>query len=171
MRQRSSYGWLELIVGILLTVLGIYSFFRPVDYLTTLIVIYGIHLALVYNTLPQMVADHYDFAGNPDSYGNRIGLVMEPLISIMIVVIMDLVSNFPDLWNYPVKVTEENREFLYKVTLLMVSILKIIVTALLMYMGLCSMYSFLPPTMIYVFVILLLTVCFGSIFIMWRGSK
>ena len=129
-----------------------------------LIVIYGIHLALVYNTLPQMVADHYDFAGNPDSYGNRIGLVMEPLI-------MDLVSNFPDLWNYPVKVTEENREFLYKVTLLMVSILKIIVTALLLYMGLCSMYSFLLPTMIYVFVILLLTVCFGSIFIMWRGSK
>ena len=136
-----------------------------------LIVIYGIHLALVYNTLPQMVANHYDFAGNPDSYGNRIGLVMEPLISIMIVVIMDLVLNFPDLWNYPVKVTEENREFLYKVTLLMVSILKIIVTALLLYMGLCSMYSFLLPTMIYVFVILLLTVCFGSIFIMWRGSK
>lgn len=42
MRQRSSYGWLELIVGILLTMLGIYSFFRPVDYLTTLIVIYGV---------------------------------------------------------------------------------------------------------------------------------
>ena len=42
MRQRSAYGWLELIVGILLTVLGIYSFFRPVDYLTTLIVIYGV---------------------------------------------------------------------------------------------------------------------------------
>ena len=42
MRQRSSYGWLGLIVGILLTVLGIYSFCRPVDYLTTLIVIYGI---------------------------------------------------------------------------------------------------------------------------------
>lgn len=42
MRQRSSYGWLELIIGILLSALGIYSFFRPVDYLTTLIVIYGV---------------------------------------------------------------------------------------------------------------------------------
>ena len=42
MRQRSSYGWLELVIGIWLSVLGIYSFFRPVDYLTTLIVIYGI---------------------------------------------------------------------------------------------------------------------------------
>ena len=44
MRQRSSYGWLELVIGILLSVLGIYSFFRPVDYLTTLIVIYGLSL-------------------------------------------------------------------------------------------------------------------------------
>ena len=42
MRQRSSYGWLELVIGILLSVLGIYSFFRPVDYLTTLIVVYGV---------------------------------------------------------------------------------------------------------------------------------
>lgn len=42
MRQRSSYGWLELIIGILLSALGIYSFFRPVDYLTTLIVVYGV---------------------------------------------------------------------------------------------------------------------------------
>ena len=39
MRQRSSYGWLELIIGILLSALGIYSFFRPVDYLTPLIVV------------------------------------------------------------------------------------------------------------------------------------
>ena len=42
MRQRSSYGWLELIIGILLSALGIYSFIRPVDYLTTLIVVYGV---------------------------------------------------------------------------------------------------------------------------------
>ena len=51
MRQRSSYGWLELVIGILLSVLGIYSFFRPVDYLTTLIVIYGI-AALVTGIAP-----------------------------------------------------------------------------------------------------------------------
>ena len=29
MRQRSSYGWLELIIGILLSALGIYSFSDP----------------------------------------------------------------------------------------------------------------------------------------------
>ena len=42
MRQRSSYGWLELIIGILLSALGIYSFFRPVDYLPPLIVVDGV---------------------------------------------------------------------------------------------------------------------------------
>ena len=117
-----------------------------------------------------MVPDHFDFAGNANSYGNRISLIMEPLISIMIIVVMDVVSCFPNLWNYPVKVTEDNKEFLYNVTLVMVSVIKIIVTVLLMYIGLCSIYSFLPVVLTYVFVILLLVVCFGSIFIMWRGQ-
>ena len=56
-----------------------------------------------------MVPDHFDFAGNANSYGNRISLIMEPLISIMIIVVMDVVSCFPNLWNYPVKVTEDNK--------------------------------------------------------------
>lgn len=147
---------------------------RKIKYLSTLvciilILIYGIHLALIYKTLPEMVPDHFDFAGNANSYGNRISLIMEPLISIMIIVVMDVVSCFPNLWNYPVKVTEDNKEFLYNVTLVMVSVIKIIVTVLLMYIGLCSIYSFLPVVLTYVFVILLLVVCFGSIFIMWRG--
>ncbi|MGN1406336.1 MAG: DUF1648 domain-containing protein [Erysipelotrichaceae bacterium] len=148
---------------------------RKLKYISTLvciilILIYGIHLALIYKTLPNMVPDHFDFAGNVNSYGNKISLVMEPLISIMIIVVMDVVSNFPDLWNYPVKVTEDNKDFLFKVTLIMVSVLKVIVTILLLYIGLCSIYSFLPVILTYVFVILLLVVCFGSIFIMWRGQ-
>ena len=60
MRQRSSYGWLELIVGILLTVLGIYSFFRPVDYLTTLIVVYGV-AAFVTGIIPATMGTSTPF--------------------------------------------------------------------------------------------------------------
>ena len=148
---------------------------KKIKYLSTvvciiLIAIYGIHLALIYKSLPETVPDHFDFAGNPNSYGNRISLIMEPLISIMIIVVMDVVSCFPNSLNYPAKVTEDNKEFLYNVTLIMVSVIKIIVTVLLMYIGLCSIYSFMPVTLVYVFVTMLLIVCFGSIFIMWRGQ-
>ena len=42
MRRRSGYGWLELIVGILFVLLGIYSFIRPDNTLTGIVIIYGI---------------------------------------------------------------------------------------------------------------------------------
>lgn len=135
-----------------------------------MIITYAVHLFIIYQSLPEIIPSHFDFMGRPDSYGNRLQLIAEPLIALMIVVIMELVCHFPSMWNYPVELTEENREFLFGVTLIMVSIIKVIITALLLYIGLCSMYSFLPVMLIYVFVIMLLSVCFGSIFIMWRGQ-
>ncbi len=42
MKYRSLYGWLNLIIGILLVILGIVSFTRPVEFLTSLVVLYGL---------------------------------------------------------------------------------------------------------------------------------
>ncbi len=42
MRRRSSYGWLELVVGVLFVVLGIYSFIHPENTLTGVVIVYGI---------------------------------------------------------------------------------------------------------------------------------
>ena len=42
MRGRSNFGWLKLIEGILLLVLGIYTLTRPDQALTGFIILYGI---------------------------------------------------------------------------------------------------------------------------------
>lgn len=42
MRRRSRFGWLELIIGVLLILLGIFTFIRPGQALTGLVVIYGV---------------------------------------------------------------------------------------------------------------------------------
>ena len=42
MKRRSSYGVYELIVGILLILLGIFTFTRPQSALTGLVVLYGL---------------------------------------------------------------------------------------------------------------------------------
>lgn len=42
MRRRSRYGWLELIEGILLILLGIYTLFNPGNTIRGIIVVYGI---------------------------------------------------------------------------------------------------------------------------------
>ncbi len=42
MRKRSAFGWLELIVGILLIVVGIWAFVDPIRALTGMVFVYGI---------------------------------------------------------------------------------------------------------------------------------
>ena len=42
MRRRSGYGWFELIIGILLVILGIFTFIRPENTLTGIVIVYGL---------------------------------------------------------------------------------------------------------------------------------
>ena len=128
-----------------------------------------IYLALIYRSLPNMLPSHFDFMGNPSSYEDKISVFTLPLIGILVLVIFEAVSHFPSLWNYPVKVTEENRAFLYNITMMMLSIIKVLVTILLIYVSLCTIYSFLPLALIYVVIVLMLIVTFGSIYIMLKG--
>lgn len=42
MKHRSAYGWLNLTIGILLIVLSVVSFTKPLEFLTSLVVLYGL---------------------------------------------------------------------------------------------------------------------------------
>ena len=42
MKRRSGFGWMELIIGIVLAALGIFTFVYPDNAVTTLVIIYGI---------------------------------------------------------------------------------------------------------------------------------
>ena len=42
MKQKSGFGWLELILGILLVILGIFSMINPNTALTGIVIVYGI---------------------------------------------------------------------------------------------------------------------------------
>ena len=42
MKYRSTYGWLNLVIGLLLIALSVVSFTRPVAFLTSLVVLYGL---------------------------------------------------------------------------------------------------------------------------------
>lgn len=42
MKYRSTYGWLNLIIGLLLIVLSVVSFTKPIEFVTSLVVLYGL---------------------------------------------------------------------------------------------------------------------------------
>ena len=47
MRRRSGFGWMEFIEGVLLLILGIYTFIQPDRALTGFIVLYGVIAVLM----------------------------------------------------------------------------------------------------------------------------
>ena len=42
MRRRSGFGWFELVIGILLVILGLFTFIRPGSVLTGIVIAYGV---------------------------------------------------------------------------------------------------------------------------------
>ena len=42
MRKRTEFGWMELILGIILTILGIFTMIRPESMLNSIVICYGI---------------------------------------------------------------------------------------------------------------------------------
>jgi uncharacterized membrane protein len=71
--------------------------------------------------LPERIPVHFDGMGNPNGWGSSQSLPLLPLIAIGVYLLLTMVSRFPAYFNYPVKVTEENRERLQSLTIEMLA--------------------------------------------------
>lgn len=77
-------------------------------FLTFVLAIYG------YVVLPETVPTHFNFKGQPDAYGSKISLLVVPIVSLILTAGMTWLNRYPEIFNYPVKITEENAEKQYK---------------------------------------------------------
>lgn len=71
-------------------------------------------LAAVWDRLPARVPTHFGMSGAPNAWGSRNSLLLFAIVPLVIHVGLTVLSRVPWLYNYPVKVTEENFERLYR---------------------------------------------------------
>jgi len=64
---------------------------------------------LAWPQLPERIPTHFLAAGAPDGYGPKAAIWFLPAISIFLYLLLTVVTRFPRSFNYPVKVTDENR--------------------------------------------------------------
>ncbi len=79
---------------------------------------------LAWPALPNRVAHHFDFAGNPDAWGGRWVLIFLPAISVAMFVLLTFVARSPHRFNYAWAITEQNAERQYRIALSMLLMLK-----------------------------------------------
>lgn len=63
--------------------------------------------------LPSAVPTHFGPSGLPDAWGSKTSLTMLPVVSVILYITITLLSKFPNLYNYPCRITEQNHIIQY----------------------------------------------------------
>ena len=99
------------------------------------------------------IPTHFGLDGQPNAWGDPKMLLMLPGVGIFLYLSITLVSFFPSVFNYPVRVTPQNRERLQSIALNMVAALKaetLLLFAFLQYFtiqGVRTGHNGLPPAL------------------------
>jgi hypothetical protein len=75
--------------------------------------------------LPDRIATHFNLRGQADGWGSPTILLLLPIIALASYAGLTIVARFPAVFNYPVRVTEENRGRLQAVALKMIAWIKV----------------------------------------------
>lgn len=91
-------------------------------------------VALYWKQLPELIPTHYGIDGQPNAWGGRGSILFSPLLSLFVFASLTGVRFLPaSMYNFPVAVTEENRERLLYLSRHLLAVLKA-----------CLIVAFLP---------------------------
>lgn len=123
---------------------------------------YFVYLIVQWGDLPAKVPMHFNGKGEIDRWGSKGELIILPIIGLLIYAGMAALSRFPHIFNYPVKITEENAARQYALARTMICWLNLEIVALFAYIGWASIQAakggtaglglwFLPVVLVVIF--------------------
>ena len=69
---------------------------------------------LIWSKIPDEIPTHYNFAGEADAFGSKSSILIPSLIGALLCGLLLFVGHFPDIWNVSVKITAENKDWVYR---------------------------------------------------------
>jgi uncharacterized membrane protein len=88
-----------------------------------------------YGELPERIPDHFDAQGQVNSTGDADTLLAIGLLSLCMVIFLQILNRSPHLFNYPVKITEENAARQYHNAQRVVRVLNVVVSLTFAYLS------------------------------------
>ena len=90
---------------------------------------------LYFGDLPEKMPQHFGIYGQPDAYGSKAMIWLLPLVGLILYSGLTILNKYPHVFNYPVRITEENAVRQYKVATKLVRSLKVVVACLFCYLN------------------------------------
>lgn len=102
----------------------------------TLLVIALVLFSLIatYGSLPSRIPTHFGFGGQPDSWGGKGSLLALPVTIVIFYAGLTVLGRFPQIFNYPVTITEANASYQYQNARMLINALKTVVVLVFSYM-------------------------------------
>ncbi len=86
---------------------------RTTDYImevvgwTSIIGIWVITL-INYSSLPETIPIHFNGAGEADGFGGKATILTLPIVATILFISMSILNKYPQIFNYPTTITDEN---------------------------------------------------------------
>ncbi len=88
-------------------------------------IFFWICVIIGYFSLPDIIPTHFNAKGEIDNYGSKLTIFLLPAFSTIIFIFLSWINKYPHIFNYPVKITEENAEAQYRLATRLIRILKL----------------------------------------------
>ena len=87
--------------------------FQSIDFVIelasiTILSLMWVHLILEFGNLPDSIPSHFNAAGEPNDYSDKLFLWFLPAIATVMFIGLFILNRFPHLHNYMVNITQEN---------------------------------------------------------------
>ena len=89
-----------------------------------IIIIWGLTL-FVFLKLPTVIPTHFNASGQPDGFGNKLTILILPIIATLVYFGLTKLNQHPHTFNYISSITEDNAEKQYTIATRMLRVLKI----------------------------------------------
>ncbi|HMU10006.1 MAG TPA: DUF1648 domain-containing protein [Ferruginibacter sp.] len=107
-----------------------------------LVVMWGLTLYTFLN-LPITIPTHFNASGQADGYGNKLTLLILPVLATIIYLGLTQLNKYPHIFNYVTKITENNAQKQYIIATRMLRFLKL---AILIIFSLIILFTYLTTT-------------------------
>ncbi|OGX81330.1 hypothetical protein BEN48_06610 [Hymenobacter glacialis] len=87
-----------------------------------------------YFQIPDTVPVHYNFAGQPDRYGEKAGVLHLPMVATVLFVAMTALGRFPHVLNYPSAITAANAPGKYRSAVRLLQGLKTVIVLVFLFL-------------------------------------
>ena len=105
---------------------------------------------LYYWDLPGSIPQHYEMNGQPDAFGSKWMIWLLPLVGLIMYSGLTILNRYPNAFNYPVRITDENALRQYAFATKLVRSLKAFVASLFCYLNYSYFFIYEHPFIFFV---------------------